>query len=310
VQQVHVHEVVTRDGFQIEPHFVPTEKKIELIDALSLTGLAKIEVTSFVSPQAVPNLCDAESVMAGIRRNPDVEYVALIANARGAQRAIAAGVDEVSLVVSVSETHNRANVRRSTDASFESFAEIVRELRRTRIRVAGALSTAFGCPFEGTQPADRVTRFIGRYVDLGVDSITLADTTGMADPALVLARCAEVRERWPDLEVALHFHNTRGMGLANVLSGLAAGVRRYEACLGGLGGCPFAPGATGNVCTEDLVHMLESMGYTTGVDLDKLLAASKRLAVIVSHDLPGQVVKAGRTTDLHPVPGSLRQDAR
>ncbi len=306
MQQIHIHEVVTRDGFQIEPHFVPTEKKIELIDALSRTGLAKIEVTSFVSPQAVPNLRDAEAVMAGIRRDPDVKYVALIANARGAERAIAAGVDEVSLVVSVSETHNRANVRRSTDASFESFGEIVRELRRTRIPVAGALSTAFGCPFEGAQPADRVASFVGRYVDLGVDSVTLADTTGMADPALVLALCAEVRKRWPDLEIALHFHNTRGMGLANVLSGLAAGIRRYEACLGGLGGCPFAPGATGNICTEDLVHMLERMGYSTGTDLDKLLAASMLLRTIVNHDLPGQVVKAGKATDLHPVPESLR----
>lgn len=304
-QHVFIHEVVARDGFQIEPQFVPTERKIELIDALSETGVAKIEVTAFVSPKAVPNLRDAEAVMAGIRRNRSVRYVALIANPRGAERAIAARVDEVNLVVSVSESHNRANVRRSTDASFDGFEEIVRELDGTGIAVGGALSTAFGCPFEGEQAPGRVMRFVNRYADLGVQSVTLADTTGMAHPKQVLALCSEARERWPDLELVLHFHNTRGMGLANVLSGLAAGVRRYEGCLGGLGGCPFAPGATGNICTEDLAHMLECMGYRTGVDLDKLLAASRRLSVIVGHDLPGQVVKAGKATDLHPFPGNL-----
>ncbi len=305
MQHTYIHEVVARDGLQIEPQFVPTEQKIELIDALSETGLAKIEVTSFVSPKAVPNLCDAETVMAGIKRNPLVKYVALIANLKGAERAIASRADEVNFVVSVSETHNRANVRRSTDASFEGFSEIMRELKRTGIAVTGALSTAFGCPFEGEQASGRVMQFVGRYVELGVRSVTLADTTGMGHPKQVLDLCTEVRERWPGLELALHFHNTRGMGLANVLSGLAAGVQHYEACLGGLGGCPFAPGATGNICTEDLVHMLECMGYTTGVNLDKLLAVSKRLGAIVSHDLPGQVVKAGKATDLHPIPGGL-----
>ena len=305
MQHTYIHEVVARDGLQIEPQFVPTGQKIELIDALSDTGLAKIEVTSFVSPKAVPNLRDAETVMANIKRKPSVKYVALIANLKGAERAIAARADEVNLVVSVSETHNRANVRRSTDASFEGFGEIMRELERTGISVAGALSTAFGCPFEGGQSSGRVLQFVGRYVELGVRSVTLADTTGMGHPKQVLDLCSAVRERWPELELALHFHNTRGMGLANVLSGLAAGVQHYEACLGGLGGCPFAPGATGNICTEDLVHMLECMGYTTGVNLDKLLAVSKRLGEIVSHELPGQVAKAGKTTDLHPIPGGL-----
>ena len=301
-ERIFIHDVVARDGLQIEPQWVPTERKIELIDRLSATGVAKIEATSFVSPKAIPNLRDAESVMAGITRNPAVAYVALVPNARGAERALAADVDEMVLVVSVSETHNRANVRRTVAQSFDGFGEVFDVARGSGKAITGALATAFGCPFEGMIPEQQVLDGVARYVDLGVSAVTLADTTGMANPRQVEALVRRVHERWPALELALHFHNTRGMGLANVLAGLAAGVARYEGCLGGLGGCPFAPGATGNICTEDLVHMLHSMGYATGVDLDLLLAASRRLGEIVGHDLPGQVVKAGKATDLHPVP--------
>ncbi len=226
-------------------------------------------------------------------------------NARGAERALGADVDEMVLVVSVSETHNRANVRRTVAQSFAGFAEVFDVVRGSGKAVTGALATSFGCPFEGVVPEQQVLDGVARYVDLGVSGVTLADTTGMANPRQVEALVRRVRERWPDLELALHFHNTRGMGLANVLAGLAAGVVRYEGCLGGLGGCPFAPGATGNICTEDLVHMLHCMGYATGVDLDALLAASRRLGEIVGHDLPGQVVKAGKASDLHPAPPEL-----
>jgi len=305
VDRVFIHDVVARDGLQIEPQWVPTERKIELIDRLSSTGVAKVEATSFVSPKAVPNLRDAADVMAGITRNPAVSYVALVPNARGAERALAADVDEMVLVVSVSETHNRANVRRSVAESFAGFADIFDVARGSGKAIVGALATSFGCPFEGVIPERQVMDAVARYVDLGVAGVTLADTTGMANPRQVEALVRCVRERWPELELALHFHNTRGMGLANVLGGLAAGVVRYEGCLGGLGGCPFAPGATGNICTEDLVHMLQSMGYATGVDLDLLLATSRRLGEIVGHDLPGQVVKAGKSTDLHPAPAEM-----
>ena len=306
-KRIYIHEVVTRDGLQIEPQWIPTERKIELVDALSQTGLAKIEVTSFVSPKAIPNLRDAEEVMAGIRRNPAVGYVALIANLKGAERAVAAKVDEVNLVASVSETHNRANMRRSTGASFAGFTELMPllKVKAGGVRVNGVLATSFGCPFEGDVPTARVIDFVRQYVEMGVDSIALADTTGMAHPAQVTALCEQVRSRWPGLQIALHFHNTRGMGLANVLAGLNAGIVRFEGCLGGLGGCPYAPGASGNICSEDLVHMLQAMGYDTGVDLDKLLAVARRLGTIVGHDLPGQVVKAGKITDLHPRPAEL-----
>jgi hydroxymethylglutaryl-CoA lyase len=301
-QRIRIHEVVTRDGFQMEPRFVPTERKIELINALSRTGLAKIEATSFVSPKAIPMLADAEAVMAGIERRPDTRIVALIANARGVERAIAARVDEVVTVVSVSESHNRANVRRSTDASIEGFREVVEQLKGTGIGITSALATTFGCPFEGFQPLERVLDFIARHVALGITSITLADTTGMGNPRQVNEIAAAARRAFPEVDFALHFHNTRGMGLANVLAGLEAGVRRFESSLGGLGGCPYAPGASGNICTEDLVHMLHEMGFETGVDLRALLAASRLLGEIVGHELPGQVVKAGTSRDLHPLP--------
>jgi hydroxymethylglutaryl-CoA lyase len=300
--RLYIHEVVTRDGFQIEPVFIPTERKIALIDALSQTGLAKIEVTSFVSPKAVPALADAEGVMAGIRRNPAVKYVALVANPRGAERAFAAKVDEIVLVVSVSESHNRSNVRRSSDQSFAGFAEIMQAVEGTGIKVACGMATTFGCPFEGFQPLERILKFVDRLVGLGVDSIALADTIGMGNPKQIRDVCDEVRARFPKYEFALHLHNTRGMGLANVVSGLEAGITRFESSLGGLGGCPFAPGATGNICTEDLVHMLEQMGHDTGVDLDRLIAASRGLPALVGHDVPGQVMKAGKSTELHPLP--------
>ena len=304
--RLYIHEVVTRDGFQIEPRFVPTEDKIRLIDALSDTGLHKIEVTSFVSPKAVPALADAEAVMAGINRNPAVKYAALVANPRGAERALAAKVDEIVLVVSVSESHNRSNVRRSTDESFAGFAAIMQAVEGSGIKVACGMATTFGCPFEGFQPLDRIVKFVDRLIGLGVDSIALADTVGMGNPRQIREVCDEVRARFPKYEFALHLHNTRGMGLANVVAGLEAGITHYESSLGGLGGCPFAPGATGNICTEDLVHMLEQMGHDTGVDLDRLIAASRGLPELVGHDVPGQVIKAGKSTDLHPLPAGLR----
>ena len=300
--RVFIHDVVARDGFQIEPEWIPTERKIEIIDRLSQTGVAKIEATSFVSPKAVPNLRDAEAVMAGIRRNDDVTYVALVPNARGAERALASGVDEIVLVVSASETHNRANVRRSVAESFAGFGEVFAALRGSALGATGAIATAFGCPFEGEVPEAQVLDCIGRYVELGVRGVTFGDTTGMANPRQVQRLVAAARQRFPQIELTLHFHNTRGMGLANVVAGLSAGVVHFEGCLGGLGGCPFAPGATGNVCTEDVVHMLDCMGYDTGVDLDRMLDASRRLREIIGHELPGQVVKAGKSSKLYPAP--------
>ena len=302
-----IQEVGTRDGFQIEARFIPTAEKIALIDALSLCGLAKIEVTSFTSPKAIPALADADEVMRGIRRQPGVVYTALVPNLRGAERAIAAGTDELNLVMSASETHNLLNLRMTRAQSVARLLEVVELAKGTGVALNVSLSTTFGCPMEGDVPKAAVLDLAEGFLNRGVKGITLCDTTGMAHPRQVGGLSAAFRSRFPQAELTLHLHNTRGMGLANVLAALGAGVDRFDASLGGLGGCPYAPGATGNVCTEDLVHMLQAMGQAMDVDLPHLLAAARSLPGLLGHDVPGQVMHAGRSQDLHPVPASLEE---
>jgi hydroxymethylglutaryl-CoA lyase len=301
-KRLYIQDVATRDGFQIESVFVPTEQKISLIDELSRTGLSKIEVTSFTSPKAIPNLRDAEDVMRGIQRVPGVEYTVLVPNVKGCERALSCGVDEINLVMSASDTHGLANLRMTPTGSLEQFAAIIEATKGSRVFINASLSTAFGCPFEGTVPESRVYELIQRLLDLGVQGVTLCDTTGMADPAQVARMCQEVRARWPEVTFTAHFHNTRGMGLANALAALQAGIDRFDASLGGLGGCPYAPGASGNICTEDLVHMFERMGFETGVDLDALLVAAARLPGLINHDVPGAILKAGKSDRRYPKP--------
>ncbi len=302
-KRLYIQEVSVRDGFQMEPIFIPTDRKIEFINGLSRTGLAKIEVTSFTSPKAIPALADAEAVMCRIDRVPGVEYAALVPNLRGCERALSCGVDEINLVMSASESHNMANLRMTPQQSLEQFAQIAAEVNG-RVRLNASLSTTFGCPFDGEIPLSRVLEVVARFVDMGMDGVTLCDTTGMANPAQVARVCEAVVQRWPNMVFTAHFHNTRGMGLANVLAALQAGIDRFDASLGGLGGCPFAPGASGNVCTEDMVHMLEAMGYDTGADLEALLVLARELPGIVQHEIPGQVVKAGPWTRRYPLPAS------
>ena len=310
--RLYVNDVAVRDGFQIERKFIPTATKVEVINQLSRTGLHKIEVTSFVSPKAVPALADAKEVLAAIDRVPGVTYVALVPNLRGVRDAAAAKAkpDELNGVVSASETHNRANINRTHEESLAELPEMVRAAHDAGMKITMSLSTTFGCPFEGRVHEDVVLDFVGRFRALGFDGISLADTTGMANPRQVAELTARVLERFPppsETYYTLHFHNTRGMGLANVVAGIEAGVRSFDGSVSGLGGCPFAPGATGNICTEDLVNMLEDMGCDTRVDLAKLLAVARRIPVIVGHDVPGQVMKAGQTLELHPPP---REPAR
>ncbi len=303
---IEINEVAPRDGLQIEGEFVATEDKIALINALSATGLARIEATSFVSPKAIPQLRDAADVMQGISRRPGVAMTALVPNVKGVERALRCDVDEINLVMSASRSHGLANLRMSPEQSLEQFAEIVQTVRDhpkgQGVFINASLSTSFGCPFEGRVDQHYVLMLMERLLDLGVQGISLCDTTGMANPEQVSRLCEAARERLSDTPLTLHFHNTRGMGLANALAAWQAGIVRFDASLGGLGGCPYAPGATGNVCTEDLVHMFEEMGVSTGVDLDALLKVSERLPALVGHDTPGQVVKAGKASRRYAMP--------
>jgi len=300
-QRIYIQEVSARDGFQIEPAFIATDKKITYIDELSRTGLAKIEVTAFVSPSAVPNMADADEVLRSINRVAGVEYAVLVPNLRGCERALAIGADELNVVMSASETHNLANLRQSCTQSLAQIAVIAQRVAGAA-RINVSLSTAFGCPFEGDIPLERVFELLDRIEQMGIRNVSLCDTTGMANPAQVEHVFTRSRSRWPGVEFTGHFHNTRGMGLANVLAALEAGVRRFDGSLGGLGGCPFAPGATGNVCTEDLVHMLQTMGYDTRVSLDALLRTAAQLPSLVGHDVPSQVLKAGPATRRYAAP--------
>lgn len=300
-RRIYMQEVGTRDGLQMESVFVPTEDKIKLVNALSDTGLVKIEVTSFVSPKAIPALRDAEIVMREITRKPGVIYSALVPNVRGVERAIDAHTDELNLVMSASESHNQSNLRMSREESFAGLAQVAKAGRDAGVGVNVSLSCSFGCPMEGDVPEATVLDWCQRYIqEWGAHGVTLCDTTGMAFPSQVHALTRIFKSRWPETELTLHFHNTRGMGLANVLAAIDAGADRFDSSLGGLGGCPYAPGASGNVCSEEIVHALELMGFDTGLDLSRLIAAAKCLPELIGHDIPSQIVKAGRRLDLHP----------
>ena len=289
--RVYIHEVAPRDGLQAEKAFVETPKKIAFIDALGECCFAKIEATSFTSPRAIPALADAAEVMAGIARAPGTVYAVLVPNVRGAERALEAGADELNVVMSVSAAHNRSNLNMEPERSFEQIVEIAALLEGTGTALNVSLSTAFGCPYDGRVDPDEVLAWAERYRERGVTSFTICDTIGCANPAQVESLASRFVERFADCTIALHFHDTRGMALANVMAGLGAGVRRFEASVGGLGGCPYAPGATGNACTEDMVHMLEEAGCDTGIDLHRLLEISRGIESLVGHEGNGRLAR-------------------
>ncbi len=304
-RRVTICEVGTRDGFQIEPDFIPTERKIEVVDRLSATGMPRIEVTSFVSPKAVPQLKDAEAVMAGITRRPGTRYSALVPNDKGAVRAVDARVDEIHTVVSASESHNLANVNMTIAESIAKLKATAEVAHRGGKPVYAGISCSFGCPFEGDVPVAQLESVVARLVDLGARGIGLADTTGMANPAQVSCVLERLAPRFPGIEWTLHTHDTRAMAIPNILAAMEAGVANFDGSIGGLGGCPFAPGASGNVCTEDLIHCLHAMGVETGVNLDALIATSRRVQEIVGRTLPGQIVKAGKWDRRYPLPDGV-----
>jgi hydroxymethylglutaryl-CoA lyase len=304
-ERVTICEVGTRDGFQIEPDFIPTEQKIEVVNRLSEAGVSRIEVTSFVHPKAIPQLRDAEAVMAAIRRRPGTRYAALVPNDKGAARAVDAGVDAIHTVLSASESHNLANVNMTIAESIEKLRAVAQIAARAGVPVQCGISTSFGCPFEGDVPVDRLESVVARLVDLGARGIGLADTTGMANPRQVASVLERLIPRFPGVEWTLHTHDTRAMAIPNILAAMQLGVTHFDASIGGLGGCPFAPGASGNVCTEDLVHCLHAMDVATGIDLDRLVAVSRRVEQIIGRALPGQIMKAGPSTRKYPVPDAV-----
>ena len=306
-RRLYVNEVATRDGFQMESRFIPTEDKIALVDRLSGLGYAKIEVTSFTSPKAIPALRDGEEVMGRIARRPGVVYTALVPNLRGGERALDGRVDEFNIVMSASETHNLANLRMTREQSFAQLSEVIALARQAKVPVNVSLSCVFGCPMEGEVPLAGVLEWIDRFDVLGVAGITMCDTTGMAYPTQVQQVCASALERFPSLDFTAHFHNTRAMGLVNTVAAVEAGVRRFDMSLGGIGGCPYAPGATGNVATEDVIHMLQCMGYDTGMDLDGLIGAAAQLEELVQHELPAQVSRAGHRLTRHAPPADFSE---
>jgi hydroxymethylglutaryl-CoA lyase len=289
---VKVKEVGPRDGLQAEDAILPTEDKLRLIDCLADAGLREIETSSFVHPKAIPPLADAAEVFADLERRTGVVYSAIVPNEKGAERAVEAGADEIQVFLAATEGYNQSNVKMSVEESLEQSARIAEIVLEANIPFVAVLSVAFGCPYEGPVSPERVRDLCGRLIELGAGEITFGDTTGMAYPTQVRELCESYQDRYPDVPLRLHFHNTRGMGLANVLAALEVGVVRFDASVGGLGGSPYAAGATGNISTEDLVHMLHEMGVETGVDLEALIGCAQLLEELLEHELPGQVMKA------------------
>jgi len=295
--RVSIREVGPRDGLQNEDP-VPTSAKVELLDALSGTGVQRIEAVSFVHPKAIPQMADADEVWAKAAKAGGVRYSALVPNSRGAQRALDAGFGEVEVVVSASDTHNRRNVNRSTEESLDDIAQLITLLQAGGAAAEVIIATSLGCPYEGDVDPRRVAAIVTRVLADGADRVSFGDTTGMATPRRVREVLDEVFAAHPGLPVGLHFHNTRGTGLANILTALEYGVTDYDASVGGLGGCPYAPGATGNVATEEVVYMLHDMGIETGIDLDALIEVAALAQRIVGRELPSGVLRAGPRTRL------------
>ncbi|MBZ9894369.1 MULTISPECIES: hydroxymethylglutaryl-CoA lyase [unclassified Mesorhizobium] len=304
IKKVHIMEVGPRDGFQSEKQFVPTEKKIEIINALSRTGVPEIQITSFVHPKAIPQFVDAEDVVAGIDIVPGVSYRVMTPNMRGLQRALPFKdrITTVSFMLSVTESHNRANGNRSIDETLEEIARMAIIAQDAGFTVSGSMICSLGCPFEGQVSTDQLERVADKYLGLGITNMSLADTIGVANPKLVHDIASHMLKKHPQVTWNLHLHNTRDMALANTLAAMEAGMSRFDGGVAGLGGCPYAPGATGNIATEDMVNMLHGMGIETGIDLDKLLAIANSHKAFIPHTLDSALVRAGRGNVLLPAP--------
>lgn len=297
-KKITVCEVGPRDGLQNEKVLLTVEQKIELIERSVQAGAKIIEIGSFVHPKAVPQMADTDEVAKKMKRVDGVEYRALVMNLRGLERAEAVGIKKAKLTVSASRTHSLKNLNKTPEEAVRGFAECAKYAAAHGIELSGAISTAFGCCFEGRVPLEQVITVVKCFKEIGVSELSLSDTTGMANPQQVYEYGVKVREQFTDVDWVLHFHNTRGMGLSNVMAGILAGIERYDSCFAGLGGCPFAPGASGNIATEDLVHMLSEMGIDTGYDLAEGIAIARRVREFIGHDTDSSVLRAGRCSDI------------
>ncbi len=290
--KVRLREVSTRDGFQSLQEFIPTEKKLKIIEAIAKAGVKEIETTSFVSPKAIPHLRDAAELMSRVPR-AGISHAALVPNLKGAQNATNAGVDQLVVVISATEAHNQENLWRSIGESLADLDGIFKLAQDKSIAVAGAIAVSFGCPYQGDVPEQDVLTLVEAYISRGATRVILADTTGMATPTRVGKMVRQFRSAFPNTDFALHFHNNRGTAMANLLAGLMAGATIFDTAIGGIGGCPYVPQAAGNLPTEDVVFMLEDMGVDTGIDLEAIIRAAQLLEKILGYTLPGQVMKSG-----------------
>jgi len=291
-------EVGPRDGLQNEQTLLTVEQKVELIERSVQAGAKIIEIGSFVHPKAVPQMADTDEVAKRIRRVEGVEYRALVLNLRGLQRAEAAGIQKVKLTASASRAHSLANSKRTPEEVVRGFSDCAEYAAAHGVELSGAVSTTFGCSLEGRVPIGNVLSVVSCFREIGVKELSLSDTTGMANPQQVYEYCRQVQEQFPDVTWILHFHNTRGMGLANMMAGMLAGIERYDACFAGLGGCPFAPGASGNIATEDVIHMCQEMGVATSYDLDQVIAIGHLVQKIIGHETSSSILKAGKCSDI------------
>ncbi|MFA1507922.1 hydroxymethylglutaryl-CoA lyase [Priestia aryabhattai] len=301
-EKVIICEVAPRDGFQAEHEWIPTEEKISIIRQLAKTGIQSMEITSFVHPRAIPQLKDAEQVVESVQDLTNIKFRALVPNVKGAQRAIDAGVKKLKLMLSATDSHSLSNANCSVEEAQKSFYPIIELAEKHNVKVGGSISVAFGCPYEGKVAIERISSIVERYRMMGVKEISLADTTGMANPQQVYRMLGFLKQNYPGTIFSMHLHNTRGMAFSNVVAALQQGVIHFDSSIIGLGGCPYAPGATGNIATEDLVHGLSEMGIHTGIDLNKLIQAAKEVKHVIGHDGGSYMLQAGPCSELHAKP--------
>ncbi|MFZ7119824.1 MAG: hydroxymethylglutaryl-CoA lyase [Eubacteriaceae bacterium] len=296
--RINICEVGPRDGLQNEGVILKATKKAELINMCIDAGYKEIEIGSFVHPKAVPALADTEEVFRLINYKKNVDLRALVTNKKGVERAIIAGVHKIKLTVSASNSHNISNFNKDTEETLQDFKECYELAKVNDLFVSGAISTSFGCPFEGKIGIEKIEKIVIRLIEIGILEISLSDTTGMANPKEVYSKCKYFKEKYTEVKWNLHFHNTRDMGMVNILAAMKAGMENFDSAFSGLGGCPFAPAASGNVCSEDLIHMCEEIGIETGVDLDKAIDIAKRIEKLVGHKTDSYILKAGKIKDL------------